>query len=93
MNDKLTNQQAPAFPVHPVQDQFGQVHVFPGMTKQEYLAALLFVDYFKAIRKEFIEGYYDSNEDVVADVKSAKKMCLEMAEIFFTTNESKLTSL
>ncbi len=93
MNDKITNQQAPAFPVHPVQDQFGQVHVFPGMTKQEYLAALIFADYFKLIRDQFIAGEYESNEDLMSDVKAAKRQALDMADIFFTTNESKLTSL
>jgi hypothetical protein len=93
MNDKLTNQQAPAFPVHPVQDQFGQVHVFPGMTKQEYLAALIFADSFKIIREQFLSGEYKSNEDLIADVKAAKRQALDMADIFFTTNESKLTSL
>jgi hypothetical protein len=93
MNDKLTNQQAPAFPVYPVQDQFGQVHVFPGMTKQEYLAALIFADSFKIIRQQFLNSEYESNEDVIADVKAAKRQALDMAEIFFTTNESKLTSL
>jgi len=93
MNDKLTNQQAPAFPVHPVQDQFGQVHFFPGMTKQEYLAALIFSDSFKIIREQFLSGEYESNEDLIADVKAAKRQALDMADVFFTPNESKLTSL
>lgn len=90
----VLNQQTPAFPTVPVADQFGTVHFYPGMTKQEYLAALLFADSFKLIRENFIRGDYESNEDMTADVIHAKHQAFQIADIFFhNKSESKVISM
>jgi hypothetical protein len=90
----VLNQQTPAFPTVPVADQFGTVHFFPGMSKQEYLACQLFVKMYERITDDFEKGIYEDRTELMLDVKAAKVTCLEVAEFFYQTEtENKPTSL
>lgn len=78
------NARQPAFPVMPVADQFGTVHVFAGQTKQEYLAAQIFVYLFKVAHEEYSEGTM-SEPKLRELLIGIKKTAFSTAEFFYTT--------
>lgn len=77
------NARQPAFPVMPVADQFGTVHVFPGQTKQEYLAAQIFLQLFEKMHDQL--DNINTREDMKSYLTSIKETSNLVADFFYTT--------
>jgi hypothetical protein len=90
MNNAQKNAQTPAFPVHPVADQFGTVHLFPGQTKQEYLAAQIFLQLHLEIYRDFREGNIEGSQ-LPKLTQDAIFMSYEYADMFYKEREQKQT--
>lgn len=90
MNNAQKNAQTPAFPVHPVADQFGTVHLFPGQTKQEYLAAQIFLQLFEKLHDQI--DIFEGPEEMKGLLKSIKQTSFLVAD-FFYTDENKNNSI
>lgn len=70
-----TNLHATAFPTHPVQDNLGQIIIQFGLTKIEYLAAIVSV------------GYINTNSNMLPE--TIAEASLELAEAILTLSEEK----
>ena len=81
MNNAQKNAQTPAFPVHPVADQFGTVHLFPGQTKQEYLAAQIFLQLFERLRDEI--ELVESPKEMKGLLENVKQTSFLIADFFY----------
>lgn len=81
MNNAQKNAQTPAFPVMPIADQFGTVHVYPGQTKQEYLAAQIFLQLFKKMHDEL--DNINTREDMKSYLTTIKETSNLVAEFFY----------
>lgn len=79
--NKQDNAQTPAFPVMPVADQFGTVHVYPGQTKQEYLAAQIFIQLFMKLHDNLDE--VNNKEEMQEMMKNIKETSLLTADFFY----------
>lgn len=90
MNNAQKNAQTPAFPVMPIADQFGTVHVYPGQTKQEYLAAQVFLQLFQKLHDQI--DIFEGPEEMKGLLSSIKQTSFLVAD-FFYMDESKNNSI
>jgi hypothetical protein len=81
MNNAQKNAQTPAFPVMPVADQFGTIHVFPGQTKQEYLAAQIFLQLFEKLRDDI--ELAENQKEMKGLLGIAKQTSFLIADFFY----------
>jgi ribosomal protein L16/L10AE len=70
-----TNLHATAFPTHPVQDNLGQLIIQFGLSKLEYLAAIVSV------------GYINTNSNMLPE--TIAEASLELAEAILNLSEEK----
>ncbi len=85
--NQVNNAQTPAFPVMPVADKFGTVHVYPGQTKQEYLASQIFLQLFMKLHDNLDE--ISNKEEMKEMMKNIKETSLMTAEFFYQTEAKK----
>jgi len=78
------NKDLPAMPVHPMQDQFGQIIVMAGMTKLETTALNILS---AQLRKNKVEDL--SNEDITYLISQSYNIAEEFCAFYETKSEEK----
>lgn len=80
------NKDLPASPVHPMQDKFGQVVIFPGYSKHEKTALEIFKHLLTVIDA-------DDKEEVNLIIKQSYEMAEAFCDYYDTMNEQKSESI
>ena len=78
-----TEKNHPAFPVMPIQDQFGRlVAPIAGMTKYEHVMLNIYIEFIKWEKEK--EGFISQEEwDELVDLKLAFYRAADAADIYF----------
>jgi hypothetical protein len=82
-----TNSTSPAYPTFPITNGLtNQPVIFTGMTKQEQLAAQIFLFLFKEMHNEFSKCMLNANE-MQTMMKKSKDLSYDVANFFFSESE------
>lgn len=83
-----TNSTSPAYPTFPITNGLtNQPVIFTGMTKQEQLAAQIFLFLFKELHLEFKTRNDLTGADMQNMMLEIKKLSYDVANFFFSESE------